>query len=179
MLAGDPRQLGPVVRSASAALGGLSPSLLEALIEYRHRLMALAAARRRGSAAAEARALHMGAEPATAGPPADATNGPAAANRRAAGAAVDESGAGGGSSGLSGGRPPADEWGALHALGDAEVAAAAAQLHLVYGMLTRNYRSHVSLLELPSRLFYKQVRAWLRGGGWGSWRGEGLSSSVL
>lgn len=31
----------------------------------------------------------------------------------------------------------------------------------VYGMLMRNYRSHASLLELPSRLFYKQVCAFV------------------
>jgi putative helicase MOV10L1 len=102
MLAGDPRQLGPVLRSATAAAAGLAVSLLDSWIQFWHTASPeLAAAQQQQQQIDSKKLLPSGA----------------------ATAAVDAT-------------------------------AAADRVMLCYGMLSDNYRSHVRLLDLPSRLFY-------------------------
>jgi hypothetical protein len=155
-------QLGPVVRSASAALAGLSTSLLELLIDYHNstqsqdaqqQLAALAAGcnskppegRLQQQQQQQQQQHHHEAgeqqqqqqqweqqEPLSTQQREQQRQDSDEQQRHQAGASLSAS--------ERGGR-----------------ARAAARLHLHYGMLTRNYRSHASLLELPSRLFYKQV----------------------
>lgn len=98
MLAGDPRQLGPVLRSATAAAAGLGVSLLDSWIQFWH-----------------------------------------TANPQLAAAQQQQQ-----QQGLRQPVPGADT----------AAAAAAGQVMMCYGMLSDNYRSHVRLLDLPSRLFY-------------------------
>jgi hypothetical protein len=101
MLAGDPRQLGPVLRSATAAAAGLGVSLLDSWIQFWH-----------------------------------------TANPELAAAQQQQQ------QGLRQPVPGADTAAA------AAAASAAGQVMMCYGMLSDNYRSHVRLLDLPSRLFY-------------------------
>jgi len=97
LLAGDPRQLGPVLRSATAAAGGLGVSLLDSWISFWH------------STCPELLA-------ATETSPAMDTSSSSSSSRHSSAAPV--------------------------------------AVSLAYGMLTDNCRSHVRLLDLPSRLFY-------------------------
>lgn len=122
------------MRSSTAALSGLGTSLLELLIGHHGGLKRPADQRRRPAAAAAA------------GPPAGGEPGATEAAAEVAGRTRDAEGA-------------AEAAEAAGRDGDG-ASGAAARLHLQYGMLTRNYRSHASLLELPSRLFYQQVGAW-------------------
>jgi putative helicase MOV10L1 len=106
MLAGDPRQLGPVLRSATAAAAGLGVSLLDSWIQFWHTACPeLAAAQLR-------KHQQQQQQPGSRQPVHDAECAAAAA------------------------------------------AEAAGRVMLCYGMLSDNYRSHVRLLDLPSRLFY-------------------------
>jgi len=172
MLAGDPRQLGPAVRSASAALAGLSTPLLELLIDHQNRLMALGVQRKRvaaavAAAAAAAAAAKVAAMAATAA--ADANAGGSAQGGEEEGSGEQQQQQQQQQTGQQAVQQ-LDEWAQHHAeLPDTEVARLAGVLHLHYCMLTRNYRSHASLLELPSRLFYKQVRLLHPGDGWADW----------
>ncbi|GIL79433.1 hypothetical protein Vretimale_18310 [Volvox reticuliferus] len=149
MLCGDPRQLEPIVRSASAARNGLAISLLEILMESARREGHLDRAR---GVAALAERYQAGETPPSPQPPPQPLALPAPSARPA----------------LQKGNPNQDPEQRRHGR-EALAAAGAAAVATVSGalapqpqsplrgvMLVRNYRSAAPLLDLPSRLFYDQ-----------------------